>query len=80
MLDHIRAVYRDGAFYPVTPCPMPENSEVDLTVRVAGVEPPLVKDPEERRRIMKELTAEMMQRTLAVVAPRLTRDQMHERR
>ncbi len=80
MFDQVRAIYRDGAFYPVVPCTVPENSEVDLTVRAAGVEPPLVKDPEERRRIMRELTAELMQRTLAVDAPRLTRDQMHERR
>jgi hypothetical protein len=80
MLDHVRAVFRDGAFYPVTPCAVPENSEVDLTVRPTGVQGPLEKDPEKRKRILKALTERMKQRTLAPDAPRFTRDELHERR
>jgi hypothetical protein len=49
-------------------------------IRPARIEPPLLRDPKERRRVLEELTAEMMQRTLAADAARLTRDQMHERR
>jgi hypothetical protein len=80
MLDQVRAVFRDVAFYPLTPCAVPENSQVDLMIRPARIEPPLLRDPKERRRVLEELTAEMMQRTLAADAARLTRDQMHERR
>jgi hypothetical protein len=80
MLDHVRAVFRDGAFYPVTPYAAPENLEVNLTIRPAGLEPPLIKDPEERKRILKALTERMKQRTLAPDAPRFTRDELHERR
>jgi hypothetical protein len=80
MIEHIRAVFREGAFYPVTPCPVPENLEVTLIVQPANLQPPTVTDPEERRAILKRLTERMMQRTLPPDAPRFTRDQLHERR
>jgi hypothetical protein len=80
MLDHVRAVFRDGAFYPVTPCAVPENSEVDLTVRPAGLEPPMITDPEERRRILKRVTQRMRDNPIPENAPRFTRDELHERR
>jgi hypothetical protein len=80
MLDHVRAVFRDGAFYPVMPYAAPENAEGDVTIRPAGLEGPLEKDPEKRKRILKAVTERMKQRTLAPDAPRFTRDELHERR
>lgn len=78
MIEHVRAVFREGAFHPVTPCPVPENLEVNLIVQPANLQPPAITDPEERRAILKRLTDRMMQRTLSPDAPRLTRDELHE--
>lgn len=82
MIEHVRAVFREGAFHPVTPCPLPENMEVNLIVQSAGgVQPPAVADPEERRKILRQLTERWKQRSLPEEAPRrFTRDELHERR
>jgi hypothetical protein len=81
MLEHVRAVYREGAFHPVTPCLLPENTEVNLTVQSpGGVEQPAVSDPQERRRILQQLTERMLNNPLPANAPKFTREELHERR
>ena len=42
--------------------------------------PPLVTDEGERARLLQELVREMKQHPLTGDAPRLTRDELHERR
>lgn len=79
MYEYIRAVYEEGVFRPVSPCVFPENSQVDLIVRPAAVEPPLEPDPQKRREILEQLIERWSTRCLSPEAPRLTRDQMHER-
>jgi hypothetical protein len=76
----LRAIVRDGKFVPVDPCSLPEASEVELTVEPSGNIPPSITDPVERAAVMKELVARMMARPLAQGAPKLTRDELHERR
>lgn len=81
MQESFRAVYRDGAFVPVVPCDLPEETEVKVIVQDAwGVMPPQVTDPEERARIRKEVVARMQSNPIPANAPRFTRDELHERR
>jgi predicted DNA-binding antitoxin AbrB/MazE fold protein len=81
MQDTVRAVYRNGAFVPVVPCNLPEETEVEVVVQGAsGILPPLVTDPAERARIRKELIARMQTNPIPANAPRFTREELHERR
>ncbi len=80
MIERIRAVFREGAFYPITPCPVPENLEVDLIVQPANLQPPTVTDPEERQAILRRVTQRMMDNPIPAGAPTFTREQLHERR
>ena len=82
MSDHIHAIFRDGAFYPSEPCQLPEDTAVVVSLPGAASQlaPPGEPNSEERKRILARLTDRMQQRTLAATAPRLTRDEMHERR
>ncbi len=76
MRQAITATYRDGVFYPDEPCDLPEGT----TVRVAELSrPPLVSDPEERRRILKALVDRMAKNPISADAPKLTREDLHER-
>jgi predicted DNA-binding antitoxin AbrB/MazE fold protein len=81
MQDTLRAVYRNGAFVPVVPCDLPEETEVEVRLR-DGVEilPPLETDPVKRAAIRKRLLERMGRAPLLADAPKLTRDQLHERR
>lgn len=76
----IRAVYRDGKFVPIEPCLLPESEEVELTVQSPRVAAPAITDPAQRVQVMQELVARMQANPLPANAPKLTRDQLHERR
>ena len=83
MSVRLKAVYRDGAFVPVPngeKLNVPENAEVEITVHDPYVIPPRVTDEAERARIMQELVESWNQHPLRGDAPRLTRDELHERR
>ena len=75
----IRAIFKDGKFVPQEPCTLPEAAEVELTVESQNITPPLVTDPTERQRILNDVVRRMMSQPLAADAPKLTRDEMHER-
>jgi hypothetical protein len=54
---------------------------VELTINGPYLLPPKVTDPEERKRILKELVENMVANPLPADAPRrLTREELHERR
>ena len=78
------ATYRDGVFHPDEPCDLPEGTRVTVGEGVDGMRPPLEADPAKRREIRKELVKLMTEKPLlagvAEDVPRLTREQMHERR
>ena len=80
MMQSLKAIYRNGAFVPQTPCDLPEGAEVELTVRASKIIPPRVADPEERKRILHDLVQRMMNNPFPADAPRWTRDELHERR
>ena len=79
MTQRIRAIFRDGAFRPETPCDFPENSEVDLLVQEATVRGPSVTDVDERLRILRRIAERMQNNPLPSGAPRFSRDELHER-
>ena len=80
MSQTLKAIYRDGAFIPQTPCDLPEGVEVELTIRESNMIPPTVTDPEERKRILKEMVERMRANPIPANAPRFTREELHERR
>ena len=83
MSVRLRAIYKDGAFVPVTNgeiLNVPENTEVELTVHDPYVLPATATTEEERQRALRELFASWDAHPLRPDAPRLTRDEMHERR
>lgn len=80
MSQRLRAVFHDGVFVPKQPCDLPEGSEVELTVNDPYTIPPEITDPEERRRVLKEVVESMRQNPFPEKAPRFTRDELHERR
>lgn len=83
MSVRLKAIYRDGAFVPVPNgerLNVPENAEVELTVHDPYILPPTATTDEERERALHELLESWRQYPLRGDAPRLTRDEMHERR
>jgi antitoxin component of MazEF toxin-antitoxin module len=83
MSVRLKAIYRDGAFVPLTngeKLNVPENSEVELTVHNPSVLPARPTSGEDRQRALRELFASWDAYPLRPDAPRLTRDEMHERR
>ena len=77
---HIRAIFRDGKFVPIEPFTFPESQEVEITVQWPRIIPPAITDPAARAKAMEELVARMQANPLPANAPKLTRDQLHERR
>jgi hypothetical protein len=80
MTYHTKATYRQGAFFPETQFNLPEESEVELVVQGPSIVSPTVTDAEERRRILRQVTDRMRRNPLPADAPKLSRDQLHERR
>ena len=78
----LKAIYKDGAFVPISngdKLNVSENAEVEITVHDPYVLPTATSD-EERERALRELFASWDAHPLRADAPRLTRDEMHERR
>ena len=83
MSVRLKAIYRDGTFVPLTngeKLNVTENAEVELTVHTPNVLPTKATSQEERERALRELFASWDAHPLRPDAPRLTRDEMHERR
>ena len=76
----LKAVYRDGAFVPESPCEFPEEAEVELLVQGPLRLPPTVTDGKERLALLKQVTQRMQHNPIPSGAPRFTRDELHERR
>ncbi len=81
MTQTLRAVYRDGKFEPLTAPTLPEGVEVELTIESPPSRPPVVTDPEERKKILDRLIESMNNNPIPANAPRkFTREELHERR
>ena len=78
-----KATYKDGAFVPISngeKSNVSENVEVEITVHDPDPVPSTGTSDEERKRALRELFASWDAHPLRADAPRLTRDEMHERR
>jgi predicted DNA-binding antitoxin AbrB/MazE fold protein len=76
----VPVVYRNGAFVPTKRCSFAEGTEAFVVVGPSDTEVPLITDPGERRRLLSDIVEDMKKNPLPPDSPRLTRDQMHERR
>jgi hypothetical protein len=65
---------------PDDPIEMDEGEEVSLTLSGSGVIQPEITDPGERRRRLQVLVEDMANHPWPDGAPRLTREDLHERR
>lgn len=80
MQESYRAVYRDGAFVPIVPCDLPDETEVQVIVPNGPILiPPLEPDPEKQAEVRKRLVERMRNNPIPADAPRFTRDELHER-
>lgn len=80
MNQKIRARFQRGTFVPYQPCALPEGADVNLWIEGPTALLPEITDPQERARVLQELVEEIRQHPLAVDAPRLTREELHDRR
>lgn len=83
MSVRLRAIYKDGAFVPIPNSEklnVSENAEVEITVHDPSVLPATATSDEERERALRDLMESWQQHPLTDDAPRLTRDELHERR
>ena len=83
MSVRLKAIYKEGVFVPVPnggKLNVPENAEVEITVHDPYVLPPTATSAEERERALSELMESWQQHPLTGEAPRLTRNELHERR
>ena len=80
MSQRVRAIYQQGAFIPQEPCDLPEGSQVELIIENPHIIPPVVTDPEERKRILERMVERMRANPIPANAPRFTREELHERR
>jgi hypothetical protein len=83
MSVRLKVVYKGGAFVPVQngeKLSVPENAEVEITVHDTHILPPTAASDEQRERALRELFASLDAYPVRPDAPRLTRDEMHERR
>ena len=75
----IRAVYREGHFVPLQPFNLPEGSQVEISLGGPQILTPKITDPVERSRILKGVVERMKANPIPTNAPRLTRDDLHDR-
>jgi len=75
-----RAIFQDGTFVLRDRCALPEGAEFDLRVEGPVSQPPPVTDANERAAILQRVAHRMMSHPVANGSPRLTREQLHERR
>ena len=80
MQESYRAIFRDGAFVPIVPCNLPEETEVRVVVQNGSeIVPPMESDSAKRAELKKRLLDRMSNSPLPPDAPKLNRDQLHER-
>ena len=79
MTHKVKAVYRHAVLELQEALQLPEGLEVELTIDGPRVEPPLVADPAERKRILREAVEGMRSYPFPAGTPRWSRDELHER-
>lgn len=78
MLEIVKTVFRNGAFFPKTPVDLPEETEVEIVVEKNDSSS---QTEETRKKIMAEFIERASARTISDEAPsRFSREELHERR
>lgn len=80
MIARISAVYRDGVFVPDVALPLANETSVELLIEEHAQ--PVIPEPtaSKRKQLRKAAISSMRRRNLSDDAPRLTRDELHDRR
>jgi len=73
-------VFHEGHFIPKEPCDIPDGAEVHLTVEAPSIVPPRVGDLDTRKRIIAGMIERMHSNRIPSSAPRMSREEMHDRR
>jgi hypothetical protein len=76
----LRATYSGKKFHPDAAPDLPEGSVVELEVHGPLTAPPTEREASTRSRIRDALVTRMLAGRLDPDAPRLTRDELHDRR
>jgi|WetSurMetagenome_2_1015567.scaffolds.fasta_scaffold1523003_1 hypothetical protein len=79
MVRRLKALYSGKTLIPQEPCDLPEGAIVELILHGAPILPPEIGEPGERARALRAVVARMQRNPLPAAAPRLTREQLHER-
>lgn len=61
MTQKLKAIYQNGTFVPQSQCYLPNNAEVELTIRPQNFNLDII-DPEARKEILKGLLQRMRQK------------------
>jgi predicted DNA-binding antitoxin AbrB/MazE fold protein len=82
MSQIVEAIYEDGILKTLEPLNLEERTKVRIQITGGNslIISPKVTEPDEKLRILKEVTQRMLQNPLPPDAPHLTREELHERR
>ena len=77
----IEAIYEEGVLKPLEPLNLEEHTKVRIQMAEPGsrVITPEITNPDEKARILKQVTQRMQQNPIPANAPSLTREELHER-
>ena len=81
MSQIIEAIYEEGVLKPLEPLNLEEHTKVQIQIAEPGsrVIAPEITNPDEKARILKQVIQRMQQNPIPANAPRLTREELHER-
>lgn len=80
MSQVLKAIYQNGAFVPLEPFSLPEDSEVEIIVRNTTLIAPKVTDVAQKVAVLQQVVQSMQANPLPSNAPRFAREELHERR
>lgn len=78
MSQRVLATYRNGTFELETPCDLPEETQVELTVHTPFESHSIVTDPKERRLVKARLIERMKNNPIPVDAPKFDRESLYD--
>lgn len=80
VVRRIRATYQDKSFRPDSECDIPDGTVVELEVLGPVASPPSEMNSEKRAAIRESLVQRLLDSNLSDDSPKLTRDELHDRR
>lgn len=80
MTQVLKAIYQNGAFVPLEPFSLPEDSEVEIVIRSNTLIAPEITDVVQKAAVLQQIVRSMQANPLPTNAPHFTREELHERR